>query len=568
MVSAASKQSSIINLSIKDPVSSRGESIISEIIIAYNKASGDRKASVALKTLKFIEERLKNASRELDSVESSIQRYKDESGVVNISEQSKLYLESIEANDKQLSALNLQLSALDEVEKYVQSKDNNGNIVPSTFNINDPSLSQLLTSLSTAEAQYEKLKRTTAENNPIMLSLQEEIGRIRPNILENIRSQRKNIEAGKATLMQSKDRYAGMLSTVPQKERQLVEVSRQHTIKTDIYSFLLQKKEETAYSITSILPDCYIVSNPTTSGTPVSPKKPFLALFALIAPLALSVGLISVKDIFNGRILYRTDIEKLTSFPILGEIIYEKVKSPIVTENAERSFIVEQFRLIRTGLKHQVKPPGNIKRILITSCIKGDGKSFVSSNLAVSLARSGKKVALLELDLHQPKLSDIFEVPIQNGITDYLLGEAKEDEIIVPTTKHEKVFLLPAGHLVVDPSELLVNGKLEILFKYLDGIFDVLVIDTAPLKVLTDGLVIAPLCNLVLNVIRHNHTPKSHIELLDKDMKSYDIDNVAIIFNAVKNRGLGKYSYGYGHGYGYDIRSSYEEYSKKNKKIS
>jgi len=568
MVSAASKQSSIINLSIKDPVSSRGESIISEIIIAYNKASGDRKASVALKTLKFIEERLKNASRELDSVESSIQRYKDESGVVNISEQSKLYLESIEANDKQLSALNLQLSALDEVEKYVQSKDNNGNIVPSTFNINDPSLSQLLTSLSTAEAQYEKLKRTTAENNPIMLSLQEEIGRIRPNILENIRSQRKNIEAGKATLTESKDRYAGMLSTVPQKERQLVEVSRQHTIKTDIYSFLLQKKEETAYSITSILPDCYIVSNPTTSGTPVSPKKPFLALFALIAPLALSVGMISVKDIFNGRILYRTDIEKLTSFPILGEIIYEKVKSPIVTENAERSFIVEQFRLIRTGLKHQVKPPGNIKRILITSCIKGDGKSFVSSNLAVSLARSGKKVALLELDLHQPRLSDIFEVPKQNGITDYLLGEAGEDEIIVPTTKHEKVFLLPAGHLIEDPSELLVNGRLEVLFKYLDSIFDVLVIDTAPLKVLTDGLVIAPLCNLVLNVIRHNHTPKSHIELLDKDMKSYDIDNVAIIFNAVKNRGLGKYSYGYGHGYGYDIRSSYEEYSKKNKKIS
>jgi capsular exopolysaccharide synthesis family protein len=568
MVSAASKQSSIINLSIKDPVSFRGEAIISEIIIAYNKASADRKSSVALKTLKFIEERLKNASRELDSVESSIQRYKDESGVVNISEQSRLYLESIESNDKQLSALNLQLSALDEVEKYVQSKDNNGNIVPSTFNINDPSLSQLLTSLSTAETQYEKLKRTTAENNPIMLSLQEEIARIRPNILENIRSQRKNIEAGKATLMASKDRYAGMLSTVPQKERQLVEVSRQHTIKTDIYSFLLQKKEETAYSITSILPDCYIVSNPTTSGTPVSPKKPFLALFALIAPLALSVGLISVKDIFNGRILYRSDIEKLTHFPILGEIIYEKVKSPIVTENAERSFIIEQFRLIRTGLRHQIKPPAKIKRLLITSCIKGDGKSFVSTNLAVSLARSGKKVALLELDLHQPKLSEIFEVPKQNGITDYLRGEAKEDEIIVPTTKHENVFLLTAGHLVEDPSELLVNGRLEILFRYLDNMFDVLVIDTAPLKVLTDGLVIAPLCDLVLNVIRHNHTPKSHIELLDKDMESYDINNVAIIFNAVKNRGLGKYSYGYGHGYGYDIRSSYEEYSKKNKKIS
>jgi tyrosine-protein kinase Etk/Wzc len=568
MVSAASKQSSIITLSIKDPIPLRGEAIISEIVVAYNQASAERKSSIAYKTLRFIEERLKNASKELDSVEGSIQKYRDATGVVDMSEQSKLYLQSIESNDKQLSNLNLQLSALDEVEKYVQSKSTGGNIVPSTFNINDPTLSQLLTTLSTAEAQYEKLKRTTAENNPIMLSLQEEIEKTKPNILENIRSQRRNIEAGKTTVTESKGRYSSMLSTVPQKERQLVEVSRQQNIKNDIYSFLLQKKEETAYSITSILPDCYIVSNPTTPGSPVSPKKPFLGLLALAAPIAFCIVLISLKDIFNGKIMYRSDIEKLTGFPIIGEIIHENLKSKIVTENAERSFIAEQFRLIRTALKHQGTPVGNIKRLLVTSCIKGDGKSFVSTNLAMSLARSGKKVALLELDLHQPKLREVFEVPPSNGITDYLLGNVSEDEIIYPTSKHANVFLIPAGHLVEEPSELLVNGKLEILFNYLDTKFDTLVVDTAPLKVLTDGLVIAPLCNLVLNVIRHNHTPKSHVELLDKDMESYNIENVAIVFNGVKNRGLGKYSYGYGHGYGYDIRSSYEEYSKKAKKIS
>ena len=186
----------------------------------------------------------------------------------------------------------------------------------------------------------------------------------------------------------------------------------------------------------------------------------------------------------------------------------------------------------------------------------------------MSIARGGKKVALLELDLHQPKLSEIFDIPHSNGITDYLLGNVSEEEIIYPTNKHANVFLIPAGHLVEEPSELLVNGKLEILFNYLDKKFDMLIIDTAPLKVLTDGLVIAPLCNLVLNVIRHNHTPKSHVEMFDKDMGSYSIDNVAIIFNGIKNRGLGKFSYGFGHGYGYDIRSSYEEYSKKTKKIS
>jgi len=567
-VSAVSKLSSIINLSFKDPIPARGEAIISEIIVAYNEASAERKSSIAFKTLKFIEDRLKNASKELDSVEGSIQRYKDATGVVNMSEQSKQYLESIESNDKQVSALNMQLSSLDEVEKYVKAKTNNGSIVPSTYNISDPSLSQLLNTLATTQSQYEKLKRTTAENNPIMLSLQEQIEKIKPSILDNVNSQRRSIEAGRTTLIQARQRYESLLSTVPQKERQLVEVSRQQNIKNDIYSFLLQKKEETQYSITSILPDCYIVSNPTTPGVPVSPKKTFLAVLALVAPIAFSVLLISLKDVFNNKILYRSDIEKLTNYPIIGEIIHEKLKSKIVTENAERSFIGEQFRLIRTALKHQGTPPGNVKRILVTSCIKGDGKSFISTNLAMSLARGGKKVALFEMDLHQPKLREIFDLPHTNGITDYLLGNVSEEEIIFPTSKHANVFLIPAGHLVEEPSELLVNGKLEILFNYIDKKFDVLLIDTAPLKVLTDGLVIAPLCNLVLNVIRHNHTPKSHVEMLNKDMASYNIENVAVVFNGIKNRGFGKYSYGLGHGYGHDIRSSYEEYSKKLKKIS
>ncbi len=562
-VSAVSKLSSIINLSIKDPIPVRGESIISEIIVAYNEASADRKSSIAIKTLKFIEDRLKNASKELDSVEGSIQRYRDATGVVNMSEQSRQYLESIDANDKQVSALNMQLSALDEIENYTKSKTNAGSLVPSTYNISDPSLTQLLNNLSLAQTQYEKLKRTTAENNPIMLSLQEEIDKTKPKILENINSQRKSIEAGRSTLLQSKERYSSMLSTVPEKERQLVEVSRQQNIKNDIYSFLLQKKEETQYSITSILPDCYIVSSPTTPSVPVSPKKFFLAIIALVVPMGLVILIISLKDSLNRKILYRTDIEKITKFPVIGEIIYEDLKSKIVTENAERSFIAEQFRLIRTALKHQGTPPGNVKRIMVTSSIKGEGKSFVSANLAMSLARSGKKVAICELDLHQPKLKEIFNVSPHNGITDYLLGNVSEDEIIVQTTKHANVYLIQAGHLVEEPSELLVNGKLEILFNYLDTKFDALVFDTAPFKVLTDGLVIAPFCNLVIDVIRHNYTPKTNVEMLNKDMESYNIDNVAIIFNGVRKRGFGKYGYGYGHGYGYDTRSSYEEYSKR-----
>lgn len=564
----SSKQSSVIGLKFKDAIPQRGEAILNEIVNAYNNASIERKNDIAVKTLEFIENRLKHVSTELDSVEGNIQSFKNESGVVDISEQSKIYLQSIEENDKQMNNLDMQLSALDQVEKYVNSKSGQGNIVPSTYNITDPTLGQLLTKLSTLEFQYEKLKRTTAENNPILLTLNDEITKTKPSILENINNQRKSILAGKSNLEQTNSRYSSMLQTIPKKERQLVEVSRQQNIKNNIYSFLLQKKEETAYSISSALPDCYIVSIPTSTPFPVSPKKTFLAFLAVVISLVLSFAFIFLKDIFNTKILYRSDIEKLTKFPIIGEIIHEELKSKIVTENAERSFIGEQFRLIRTALKHQSNPPRNLKRILVTSCIKSDGKSFVSTNLAMSLARGGKKVALFELDLHQPKLRETFAVPPGNGITDFLLGNVSEEEIICPTTKHANIFLIPAGNLVEEPSELLVNGKLEILFNYLEKKFDVLVVDTAPLKVLTDGLVIAPLCELVLIVIRHNHTHKSHIEMLDEDMASYNIDNVAIIFNGIKKRGFGKYSYGFGHGYGYDIRSSYEDYSKKAKKIS
>ena len=564
-VTAASKQSSIINLSVKDPVPIRAEKTISEIVVAYNAASAERKSSVAFRTLKFIEERLKNVSRELDSVENSIQKYRDTTSSVDISAQSKLYLENIANNDRQISTLNMQLSSLDEVEKYVESKETSGNYVPSTFALNDPQLAALLTNLSNYQSQYEKLKRTTAENSPIMLSLVEEMNKTKPNILDNIRSQRNSIKSAMATLTKDNEHYNGMLQSVPKKERQLVEVSRQHTTKSDIYSFLLQKREETAYSITSILPDCYIVSNPTTSERPVSPKKPFLAILALIIALGVPSGWLYAKDNLNGKILYRTDIERLTHFPIIGEVIHEKLKSQIVIEKATRSFAVEQFRLIRTAIKHQGNPPGSCKRILITSSIKGDGKSFVSVNLAVSMSRSGKRVALLEMDLHQPRISEIFDIPKCEGITDYLMGKATEESIILEEKKYPGLFIIPTGYLTEDANELLNNGRLDDLMTYLDARFDYIIIDTAPLIASTDGYIIAPYCNLLLTVVRHNHTPKSFVELINKEMAAHDIQNVAIVFNGVKKRGVGRYSYGYGHGYGYDNRFTYEEYGRKKK---
>lgn len=565
VVSPVSRQSSVINMKVRDEIPQRGEEILTSLVDAYNKAAIYRKNSVALKTLEFIESRLKNVSDQLDSVESGIQSYRDRSGIVDITEQSRLYLESIEANDRQMNELNMQLSSLEEVEKYLESKSKEGSLVPSTINIADPTLTQLITKLSTAESQYETLKKTTAENNPILQSLQEDIAKTKPNILENIRSQKKNLLAGKTYLDKINNRYSSMLNTIPKKERELVDVSRQQNIKNDIYKFLLEKREETAYSMSSALPDCFLVDQPATSLFPVTPKIPLLALLAGIFPFIIGVSLISIKDAFNNKIMYRKEIEELTNFPIIGELLFEKLDTNLVTSSKERSFLQEQFRQIRAALKYQGNPPGNQKRIMVTSSIKGEGKSFVSANLAVSLSKSGKKVALLELDLHQPKLTDFLEIEKSIGITDYLLGNSTESEIIIPTSINPNLSILQAGYLVEDPSELLLNERLEMLLNYLDKVFDVIIIDTAPVFALTDAMSIAPHVNLILYIIRHNHTPKAQIQMLNENMESFKINNIAIIFNGVKNRGYGRYSYGNGYGYGYDSKSSYDEYGKKKK---
>jgi capsular exopolysaccharide synthesis family protein len=564
--SQASKQSSVISLRMRDPLPKRSEAFLTELVNAYNRNSIEKKNEMAAKTLQFIENRLKDVRQELDSVESSVQRYRARSGVVDISEQSKLYLQGIEETDKQSTAVNIQLSALDEAEKYITSKSPDDRIVPSTLNIEDPTLAQLLDKVYTAESQYEKLRKTTAENNPVILSLQEEISKTKPSILENIRNQRKSLVANKSQLGQINNKYSSLLSSIPQKERQLVDISRQQNIKNEIYSFLLQKREETAYSINAASPDCTLVDKPASSVRPVTPNKPILAAVAGLAPFLLGIIIISLREQLNRKVLYRADIEKLTAFPVIGELIFDKDHSSIFSPNRERSFLNEQFRQIRTALKYQGTPPGNCKRILVTSSVKGEGKSFVSSNLAFSLARTGKKVALLELDLYQPKLSEMLQVEKQNGICDYLGDDTiRPDDIIVPTTLHQNLFIVPAGHLVEEPSDLIINGKLEILLNFLDTRFDSIIIDTAPVKAMTDAFNIAPMVNLVLYIIRHDHTPKVNIDLLDQEMDAYNIKNVALVFNGVKKRGTGRYSYGYGNGYGYDQRNAYDNYRKSKK---
>ena len=550
-IQAASKLSSVINLTLKDEVPRRAEDILNELITVYDNAALSEKNKLADNTLNFLDERLGIVSHDLDSIEQKLKTYKSSSGAVDLSSQSALFLQNVSANDQKLGEINNQLTILDQVENYVKSKDNASSVVPSTSGISDPTLPQLLSKLYEGQLQYEKLKRTRGDNNPAVLDQKAEVDRIRPGILENIENERENLQASRSNLNSTNSRYSSVLQSMPQKEKDIVEITREHNIKRSNYDFLLQKQEETKLSLLSSLGDSRIIDKAQTGLFPVSPKKRLIYIGAVLLAVLLATGLVTINETFKRTILYRKEIESYTSIPVIGEIIYERSKNPLVIGNGKRTFIAEQFRNLRTTLPY-IGLNGERKRLQVTSTVSGEGKSFIVVNLGIGLALAGKKVVVIEFDLSDPTLCDKLNVTeINKGLTDYLTGDIKPEEIVQRTQVHENLFVIPAGWLPENPSELIMSEKVPKLLAHLSGIFDYIIIDTAPVGLLSDAYVLSNYCDATLYVVRHKHTRKASIQRLDANNKINELKNMAIVFNGVRSRGFGGNGYGYGYGYGY-----------------
>ncbi|MEP7279405.1 MAG: polysaccharide biosynthesis tyrosine autokinase [Bacteroidota bacterium] len=564
-VTPVSKLSTVITLRLKDASPERGAAILNNLMYVYNRVSITDKTQLAANTLVFVEKRLKLIEAELDSANVRIQKFRTKNGAVDLGEQSQLYLKSVGEIDQKASALNVQLAALDEVEKYVLSKSNQPGVVPASFGIQDPLLSQLVEKLYNSEIEYERLKKNTAENNTIMVSLQSEIDKIKPNIIEIIRNQRKSLVAGRNNLNETIDRYTALLKDVPKQERELAEMNRPLGIKNNIYTFLLQKREEAALSSNVTVSDSRLVDRAESSSKPVSPKKLIILLCSLAGALLTGIAFVMLSDVFNRKILFRSDIEAYSILPVLGEIVQDESKDTLVTAGDTRSFAEEQFRQIRTALGY-LGNPGKAKKIMVTSSIAGEGKSFVAANLALSMAAAGRKVVLVDLDLYMPQLANIFKVSNENGVIDYLVGKKDADHIIKKSAISDHLFVVPAGNNSPENlSELLLNGKAQQLLDYLETVFDLVIIDTTPVLAIPDAYIISSWCDITVYIIRHACTPKIHVQRLDDNAELHRLKNTGIIFNGVKKRGLGKYGFGYGYGYGYDYDYGYRYRAAKEK---
>jgi capsular exopolysaccharide synthesis family protein len=561
-VSSSSKLSSILILSFKDPVAVRGEEFLNALINEYNNSILLDKSQLAKNTLAFVNARLNEVTGDLNGIEQKSQLYKSGNSAIDIGTQGRLYLENVSLNDQKLSEINIHLAVLNQVQDFALSNNNKGAIVPSTLGINDPMLTKLLNTLSESEMEYERLRTTEGPNYPTVIALNDQIARLKPAIVQNIQSQRKSLEASKSNLLSTNNVYSRDLQTIPEKEKELIGINREKGIKYSTYAFLLQKREETALAYSSVVPDNRLVDNAQSSIKPVSPSNKQVYIICLLAALLLSVGIITAKDSFNNKVLYRQEIETLTRRPIVGEIIFDKTKAPFVVGDGKETFIAEQFRQLRvafTFLKKDVRK----KKILVTSSIAGEGKSFISLNLALTMALTNKRVAIIELDLINSNISNKFNIKDNLGVTDYLMGKASVKDIITSTDINSNLFLISAGTPIKNSSELLTNGKIEDLLISLEEEFDYIVIDTAPVNLVTDAYILSPLCDITLYVVRHNYTAKVFVQRIDSNNKINRLHNIAIVFNGIKARGFGTKSYGFGYGYGY----SYNEKRPKSLKV-
>ncbi|TQO38569.1 capsular exopolysaccharide synthesis family protein [Arenibacter algicola] len=551
-VSSTNKLSTVVSISYNDPVPKRGEDIINRLIYNYNqKAVTDRNA-LASSTLAFIEERMGKVGTELAELEMEIQKYRSSQGVVDLSEQGKLYLKDVGDYDREIANLNRQLDVLNRVESYVISKNNEGGLVPSTMGINDPVLSQLLEKLYNSEIEYTKLKKTTAENNPILVSIANEIEKIRPSILENIRNQKSNVSTGLANLNFNANRSNTALNSIPEKERTLVEITRRKTIKNDLYSYLQQKREEAALSLAPTNGDSRIVDVAEASTEPVKPKRLLAYLAGFVLACAFGIAYVLSKENLSKNIMFRKEIEEHASFSIIAELPYlNKAENKIFLEPWE-TMALEQFRHLcaKLGLYNKAVDK---KCILVTSSIAGEGKSFVSANLAHSLSMSGQKVVLIDMDFRKPQLSQRFKLNDSKGVLDFLVNAIDYKDIVNALTEKDNLFVIPAGTKGGYHSKWLLKGNLAKLFEQLTKDFDYIIVDSAPIDLVSEVNILGEFCDKTLLVVRHAYTPKHIVKRLRTSTKLEFLKDVAIVFNGVKKRGMTKEINDFGYGYGYDL---------------
>ena len=572
-IEPTSKTSTIAAITLKESIPQRGIDFIYALVSLYNQEANNEKNEVAQKSAEFIEERIRIINGELGNTENELASFKQRSGLTNLSSDAQLALQENSRYQQQLTENATQINLVTDLRNYINNPANANEVIPSNIGLKDVSLTGVIDQYNNLLIERKRLLRTSSENNPAVINLNTGIEATRHNVEATINSVLRGLQITRADLDRQTRKFEGRISDAPKQEKEFMSIARQQEIKATLYTMLLQKREENAITLAATANNGRIIEEPTGSPAPVAPKKKVILLAALALGIAIPVGILYLIELFSFRIEGHDDVERLTKVPIIADVplaesIHDSHDSLVVREN-DNDLMAETFRNLRTNLLFMMGDPDK-KVVLVTSTTSGEGKTFIASNLAISLSLLGKRVIILGLDIRKPGLNKVFQISRkEHGITQYLASPktVNLNELIRPSGVTEKLDLIPGGLVPPNPTELLSSTALEDMIEKLRQMYDYIVMDTAPIGMVTDTQLIGRVADASIYVCRTDFTSKNDYQLINELQERKRLPNLCTVINGIdmaKKKygyyyGYGKYGkyygygkrYGYGYGYGY-----------------
>ncbi len=560
-ITQSSKGNSIAVLSLTDEIPQRAIDFLKQLSIVYNRQANEDKNMIALRTENFINNRLSKINAELGATESQLQNYKQENGMVELEMNAESSLQNQTQTEQKLADLNTQIELFNSIASEVKGSYRDlTQVIPSNVGLSDATSSSLIDKYNEIVMERNRLLRSASPNSPIVQPLTEQIHNLNLDIRKAIETARNNLKIQRDAIAEQFNKYNSQVAQAPQQERKLNQISRQQEVRSGLYLMLLQKREENNMSLASIVDKGKLIDEPQFAGK-VSPNNNYILLIALLIGILIPSGILFLIQFFRYKIEGHDDVVRLTKIPIIADVpiasSYAKRKADIVVHENQNNQMEEVFRSMRTNLQFMLED--NQKVVLFTSSTSGEGKTFTAANLSVSFALLGKKVIFIGLDIRRPRLAELFRINNHNlGITNLLIKNSPtfEDikEQIVPSGINDNLDLLMAGPIPPNPTELLARHSLNEIFNILKNKYDYIIIDTAPIGLVTDTFEIAKIADASVYMCRADYTPKSSFEMINEFNSTNKLPKISIVLNGID---MSKKKYGYYYGYG-----KYGKYSR------